>query len=113
MFSAAAVPGKDENARADDGADAQRGQRPGAERLLKPVPGSVGFGDQLVDGLAAEKLILRCGGVTIRQVRWMSVSMRSSSRADDGFVPPETSKSTELCCFQALQMIKGGCKTRR
>ena len=32
--------GEDEDSRANDGADAERGQRPGAERLFEPVSGS-------------------------------------------------------------------------
>ena len=59
MFSCSRCTREDENARADDGADAQRRQRPGAKLLFKPVARSVGVSDQLVDGLAAEKLILR------------------------------------------------------
>ncbi len=47
---------EDEDAGADDGADAQRGQRPRAEAFPKPVLGSLRFGDQLVDGFAASQL---------------------------------------------------------
>ena len=61
MFASRGCSRKNENARPDDGADAQSGQRPGSELLFKPVAGSVGVGNQLVDGLAAEKLILRDG----------------------------------------------------
>ena len=46
-----------EDAGADDRADAQRGERPGAERLLEAMLGLLRFGDQLVDGLAAEELV--------------------------------------------------------
>ena len=58
IFSGGRRAGEDENARADDGADAQRGQRPRAERFLQPMSRVFGFGDQLVDRLAAEKLVV-------------------------------------------------------
>ena len=45
--------GEDENARADDGADAERGERPRAEGFFQPMPGRVGVRDELVDGFAA------------------------------------------------------------
>ena len=48
--------------RADDGADAERGERPRTQRLLETMPGLVGFRDQLVDGLAAEQLVVRGAG---------------------------------------------------
>jgi hypothetical protein len=48
---------KDEDARADDGTDAERRQRPGAERLLQPVRRIFRLGDQLVDGLLREELV--------------------------------------------------------
>jgi hypothetical protein len=51
--------GKDEDSRADDCANAQRGKRPGAERLFQAMLGLLGFGNQPVDGLAAEKLARR------------------------------------------------------
>jgi hypothetical protein len=47
--------GKD--AGADDCSNAQGGERPRAERLLKPMLGLLRFGDQLVDGLAGEQLV--------------------------------------------------------
>ncbi len=50
--------GKNENSGADDRPDAQRGQRPGAEGFLQPLPWGLGFRDQLVDRLAAEKLVV-------------------------------------------------------
>ncbi len=53
--------GEHEDAAADDGADAERGQAPRAEGLLEPVLGLLGVGDQLVDGLAGEKLVAACG----------------------------------------------------
>jgi len=45
-----------ENSRSDDGADAQRSQRPRAERLFQPMFGFLRLGDQLIDGLAREDL---------------------------------------------------------
>jgi hypothetical protein len=56
MLSGGGCPRENEDARADDRADAQRRQRPGAERLFQAMLGLLGFGDQPVDGLAAEKL---------------------------------------------------------
>ena len=58
IFSGGGGPGKNENAGTDDGADAQRGQRPGAERFTEPVLGVLGIGDQLVDRLAAKNLFV-------------------------------------------------------
>ena len=49
---------KDENPRANDGADAQRRQRPRAQRLLQFSFRVFRLGNQLVDGFAAEKLVL-------------------------------------------------------
>ena len=41
IFSGGGGAGEDENSRADDGADAERGQRPGAQRFAAAgVPGS-------------------------------------------------------------------------
>ena len=51
--------GENKNSRADNGADAERRQRPGAEGLLEAMLGLVRIGDQLVDGLAAEQLARR------------------------------------------------------
>ena len=51
--------GENKYPRADDRADAQRGQRPRTQSLLETMPGLVGFRDQFVDGLAAEKLVFR------------------------------------------------------
>src|SRR5207302_6508537 len=53
--------------------------------LLEPVPGLVGVGDQLVDGLTAEKLAARCsgrwfaagGGRHLRQMDLFPAWMRS------------------------------------
>jgi hypothetical protein len=56
MLSGSSRTRKDEDSRADDCADAQRRQRPGAKGLLEAVLGLLGLGDQPVDGLAAEKL---------------------------------------------------------
>ena len=44
--------------RADDRADAQGSERPWTKRLLKTMSRLVGFRNQLVDGLAAEKLVI-------------------------------------------------------
>jgi hypothetical protein len=49
---------EDEYSGADDGPDAQRSERPWAQRLLKAMPRLVGFRDQFVNGLAAEKLVV-------------------------------------------------------
>ncbi len=46
--------GQHEDARADDGADAEGGQRPRAERLFQTMLGLLRVGDQLVDGLGGE-----------------------------------------------------------
>ncbi len=56
IFSRRRRSRKDEDARANDGADAERRQRPGAQRLTEPVRGIVRFRDQFVDGLATERL---------------------------------------------------------
>ena len=44
------------DARADDCADAESGERPGAERLFQRVLGLLRFADQLIDGLAGKQL---------------------------------------------------------
>ena len=49
--------GEDEDAGADDGADAEGGERPGAEGLLELMAGFGGLGNQLVDRLTGKKLI--------------------------------------------------------
>ena len=58
IFARGGGAGKDENSRTDDRSDAQRGQRPGAESFLQPLAWGLGFGDQLVDRLAAEELVV-------------------------------------------------------
>ena len=45
-----------EDARADDGADAERGKRPGPERLFQCVLGFFRVADQLIDGFAGKQL---------------------------------------------------------
>ena len=45
-----------EDAGADHGADAERGQRPGSERLFQRVLGLFRFADELVDRFAGEQL---------------------------------------------------------
>ena len=49
--------GQNKDSRADDRTNSQGGQRPRTERLLEPVRGLVGFGNQLVDGLTTQQLI--------------------------------------------------------
>jgi len=46
-----------EDARTNDRADAEPGERPRAQRLFQPVFGLLRFGDQLVNGLAREELV--------------------------------------------------------
>lgn len=58
IFARCRRAGKDENSRADDGADTQGGKRPGAESFLQPLSRHLGFSDQLVDRLTAEKLVV-------------------------------------------------------
>jgi len=45
-----------EDARTDDDADAERGERDGAEGFAEGVRGPLGFRDQLVDGFGGEDL---------------------------------------------------------
>jgi len=45
-----------EDAGADDGADAQRSERPGPERLFETLAGLFRLADQLVNGLAGKQL---------------------------------------------------------
>ena len=52
-------PGENENARADDGADTEGRKRPRAQGFLEPVARVFGVRDQLVDGLAAEELVIQ------------------------------------------------------
>jgi len=58
-------PGKNEYPRPDDGADAERGQRPRPQRLAKTMFGLLGLGDEFVDGFTAQELaaIGLCGRV--------------------------------------------------
>jgi hypothetical protein len=51
VLSCGCRSGKGKNSRADDGADAQRRQRPRAQRLSQPLLGLLRVGDQLVNGL--------------------------------------------------------------
>ena len=53
--------GEDENAGADDGADPQRGQRPGPQRLAQSVPRRLRVGNQLVDTLLLEEVVMPSG----------------------------------------------------
>jgi hypothetical protein len=45
-----------EDARADDDSDAEGGERDGAEGFLEGVLGTLGVGDELVDGFGCEDL---------------------------------------------------------
>ena len=56
IFSRGCRAGEYKNARPDDRSDAQRRQRPRAQRLTKPVLRVFRLRDQFVDGLAAEEL---------------------------------------------------------
>ena len=48
--------GKNKNSRADDRADAERGQRPWPQGFAQSMLRLVGLGDQFVDGFAAQEL---------------------------------------------------------
>ena len=50
-------PDDGEDARANNRADTEAGERPRAQRLFQPVFGLLRFGDQLVNGLAREELV--------------------------------------------------------
>src|ERR1700732_2000855 len=65
IFSGGGGAGEHEDAGADHGPDTECGQRPRSESFLQTLAGSFGFRDQLVDGLAAEQLVVGsadCGG---------------------------------------------------
>ena len=49
-------PRQDEDSRADDGADAERGERDGAERLFQARLRVLRIGDEFVDGFLSEEL---------------------------------------------------------
>jgi hypothetical protein len=57
VFAGGGGAGEDEDARADDGADSEGGQRPGAEGFLQTVAGFVGLGDEPVNRLTGKELI--------------------------------------------------------
>ncbi len=57
VFAGGGGAGEDEDAGADDGADSEGGERPGAEGFLQPVAGFGGLGDKLVDRLTGKELI--------------------------------------------------------
>ena len=59
IFSRRRRSRKNENSRTDDGADAERRQRPRPQRLTEPVLRVLRLRDQFVDGLATEKLAVR------------------------------------------------------
>ena len=54
MFSRCGSSGENEDSRADDGADAQRRERPRSKSFLQAMLGLIGFGNQFVYGFAAE-----------------------------------------------------------
>src|SRR5271166_989489 len=55
-FARGSRAGEHEDAAADDGAHAQRGEAKPAEGFLQPSFGLVGVGDELIDTLRTEKL---------------------------------------------------------
>jgi hypothetical protein len=57
VFAGGGGTGEDEDAGADDGADAEGGERPGTKGLLQPVAGFSGVGNQPVDRLTGKELI--------------------------------------------------------
>jgi len=63
MLSGGSGPGENKNPGADDRADAQGGEAPGAETLLQPVVRLFRLGDQLVDGFSGEVLVCQSGGL--------------------------------------------------
>jgi len=71
VFSRGRGASKHEDARSDYGTNTQRGQRPGAKRFLQALAGRFGFRDQLVDGLAAEKLVVGCTNNLSGFRRWL------------------------------------------
>ena len=67
MFACSRGPGKDKNSRSNDGADAERRQRPRAQSFAQLMLRLFGFSNQLVNGFAAEKLVgLRRSGSSVR-----------------------------------------------
>src|SRR5258708_1866888 len=52
LSAARRAPRQQEDPRADDPADAERGEAPAAEGFLQPLRGHLGVGDQLIDRLA-------------------------------------------------------------
>lgn len=56
-FAGSRCAGEDENSRADDGANAESGERPRAQRFFEPVFRMFGFGYELVDGFAGKQLV--------------------------------------------------------
>ena len=57
VFAGGGGAGEDEDSRADDGADAESGQGPGAQGFLQLVAGFGGLGNKPVDRLTGKKLI--------------------------------------------------------
>ena len=75
MLPSGRSSGKDKNARADNGADAERRERPGAKRFFEPVLGFIRLGDEPVNGFAGQQLasgpVLRAGRVLRRLRQWL------------------------------------------
>jgi len=59
IFSSSGRSRENENSRANNRADAERRQRPWAQRLAEPVLRVLRLRDQFVDGLTAESLRIR------------------------------------------------------
>jgi len=66
VFSGGGGAREHKNAGANDGSNAQGGQRPWPKRLLQTASGIFRFGNQLVDRLATEKLARRGSDNIIR-----------------------------------------------
>jgi hypothetical protein len=57
VFAGGGGAGEDEDARTDNGADSEGGERPGAKGFLQPMVGVIGLGDELVDRLTGKELV--------------------------------------------------------
>jgi hypothetical protein len=82
VFAGGGGAGEDEDARADDGADAERGERPGAKAFLQPVAGFGGLGNQPVDRLAGKQLICQRSAPASRLVKPWRMRMDFSEGHD-------------------------------
>src|SRR5579864_4181549 len=107
IFPGGGGAGEDKDSRADNGADTQRGEGPGPERFLQALARGFRFGDQLVDRLAAEKLVVggadgvirrRFGGGRLRQRIWFSWE-RANSRS-------KTATQHSAGAFRAVNQIR-------